>query len=68
MRLCTMPLNVKFKSKIFLPALRYAAQQGVNSVLCRIAQSCNSMLCGIAWSQPICANFSANLQPYAKIF
>jgi hypothetical protein len=49
------------------------------SVLCRIAQSCdsalcrtershNSALCGIVRSLHIFVIFSANLQPYAKIF
>jgi hypothetical protein len=48
--LCAMQLNVKFKSKIFLLTPRYAAQQGVDSALCRIAGSRNSVLCGIARS------------------
>jgi hypothetical protein len=39
-----------------------------DSMLCLIARSCDSALCGIAWSQHIFANFSANGQPYAKIF
>jgi hypothetical protein len=34
--------------KIFWSTLRYAAQRGVDSALCGIAQSCNSPLCGIA--------------------
>jgi hypothetical protein len=65
--------------KNFLPTLGYAAQQGVNSALCCKAESRNSTLCciagshdsalcSIAWSQHIFANFSANSQPYAKIF
>jgi hypothetical protein len=29
LRLCALPLNVKFKSKIFLSTLRYTAQRGV---------------------------------------
>jgi hypothetical protein len=37
--------------KIFWSTLRYAAQRGVDSVICGIAQSCDSPLCGIARSQ-----------------
>jgi hypothetical protein len=48
--LVAMPLSVKFKSEIFLPTLRYAAQWGVDSELCRIAPSSDSALCRIAWS------------------
>jgi hypothetical protein len=61
LRLCAMPLSVKFKSKIFLPTPHYAAQRGVDSALrrivgsrdsalCRIAQSCDSVLCRIGQS------------------
>jgi hypothetical protein len=52
-----MPHSVKFKSKIFLPTPRYAAQWGVDSALCRKAES-----------RDMFANFSANSQPYAKLF
>jgi hypothetical protein len=38
-----MPPSVKFKSKIFLPTPRYAAQRGVDSVLCGIAESRDSV-------------------------
>jgi hypothetical protein len=79
LRLRAMPPSVKFKLKIFLPTLRYAAQRGVHSALCRIAESFDSALCriagsddsalcGIAGSQHIFAYFSANSQPYAKMF
>jgi hypothetical protein len=50
LRLRAMPPSVKFKSKILLPTPRYAAQRGVVSALCRIAESCNSDQCLIAQS------------------
>jgi hypothetical protein len=79
LRLRAMQLNVKFKSKFFLSTRRYAAQRGVDSTLCRIAQSCNSALCGTARSRdsPLCgiarsqsssSNISANSNLYAKPF
>jgi hypothetical protein len=45
-----MPTGVKFQSKIFLLTPRCAAQRGVNSALCRIAGSRDSVLCHIARS------------------
>jgi hypothetical protein len=51
MQLRAMPSSVKFMSKIFSPTSRYAAQRGVDSALCHIAGSHDSMLCCIARSR-----------------
>jgi hypothetical protein len=51
LQLCAMPPGVKFKSKIFFPSPRYAAQRGVDFGLSCIAGSHDSALCGIALSQ-----------------
>jgi hypothetical protein len=65
--LCSVPPCVKFKSKIFFPTPRNAAQWGVDSALWRIAWNCDSVLCDIVHSQHIFTNFSANSKPYANI-
>jgi hypothetical protein len=48
LQLRAMPSSVKFRAKILLPTSCSAAQRGVNSMLCPIALSCDSALCGIA--------------------
>jgi hypothetical protein len=62
-----MPLNVRFKSKIFLSTTHYAAQRGVDSVICCIAGSCDFALCGIVRSRFLLSNLIEYLREFESI-